>query len=324
VRFTKRGITSDGAVRALASELGVSARDAGIAGMKDKQAVTTQTVSFLAPSWMPAKDLEAKARAVALDGIMVLDAKRHGNKLKPGHLAGNRFTIVLRGVERVDEVQRALEEIGKTGVPNAYGQQRFGMRGDNAERARAWLSRRAAPPRDVRMKRLLFSALQSELFNAVLAARVADGTWAIPLEGDLLKLRSSGGLFLCSDVQTDRERAIQGEVSPTGPMLGVKMRWPGGAPGALERQICKEKLGDGVDLDATRKLGEGSRRALRLWVDGMHVERIPAEQEPSMRVYFVLPKGAYATTVLGSCLNLSMALEETRAEAGASMDDVEL
>jgi len=153
------------------------------------------------------------------------------------------------------------------------------------------------------MQRLLWSSLQSAVFNAVLEARVADGTWATALEGDLLKLRTSGGLFLCSDVQADRERAQAGEVSATGPMIGARMRSPEGAPADLEKRIAASTLGEGFDLAATRRLGEGTRRPLRMWVQDLRWERTeddPGHRAACVRVYFVLPKGAYATTVLGT------------------------
>ncbi len=146
---------------------------------------------------------------------------------------------------------------------------------------------------------------------------MADGTWTTPLEGDLLKLRSSGGLFLCSDVQTDGERAAGGEVSPTGPMIGARMRWPEGVPAELERRIAAATLGEGFDLAATRRLGEGTRRALRLWVQDLRWERTEQDDGHAadcVRVYFVLPKGAYATTVLASVFALGQTRDERQEE----------
>jgi tRNA pseudouridine13 synthase len=326
VRFTKRGLTTDVALRALASALGADPREAGIAGMKDKWAVTTQTVSLQTPRGETSIALAERAARVAIAGVTIHDAKPHTNKLKPGHLVGNRFKIAVHGIPRdaVASVTVSLERVAREGIPNAFGGQRFGRGGDNAARAKAWLGpegRRDQAPRDPRMRRLLWSSLQSEIFNAVLAARVDDGTWATPLEGDLLKRRTSGGLFVCANVQEDRARAVEGEVSPTGPILGVKMRAPEGAPGELERAISARLLGEGFDLAATRRLGEGSRRGLRLWVEELAVEPLKGsdgggaqEEDASLRVYFVLPKGAYATTVLAA----AMALEETPHHDDAS------
>jgi tRNA pseudouridine13 synthase len=324
VRFTKRALTTDEVVRSLARAIGSNPRDAGVAGMKDKWAVTSQTIS-LQPSREVGIDESAKRlRELVLEGVTIHDVARHGHKLKPGHLASNQFAITVRDVAPQDvEVSIAsLDRVSREGLPNAFGAQRFGRAGDNVERALAWVSGKSAPPRDPRMRRLLWSAVQSAIFNSVLQVRVADGTWATPLEGDLLKRRTSGGMFDCTDVQTDRERALEGEVSPTGPIVGVKMRSPSGLPGELERAQTAGILGPSFDLTTTKKLGEGTRRALRLWVESMRIERLTPEAEreqpQSLRVYFVLPKGAYATTVLASAFTLHET-HETRSAPGASL-----
>jgi tRNA pseudouridine13 synthase len=328
VRFTKRDRTTLDAVRAIARALGCDPRAAGFAGMKDKRALTTQTLSLHAPRGTGAADLAARAVGLAIEGITVHDATPHPHKIKAGHLAGNRFTILVRGIPegRTGDVAAALERVVREGVPNAFGAQRFGSRGDNAERALAWLRGEESAPRDPRLLRLLWSSLQSAVFNAVLEQRVQDGTWVTALEGDLLKLRSSGGLFGCSDVQTDGPRVASGEVSPTGPIVGARMRWPEGRPAELERLTAARILGDGFDLARTRSLGEGSRRALRLWVEDLRWETVKVDTREAsgkppacVRVYFVLPKGSYATTVLGT----AVALQEHSADAAPPADEEE-
>ena len=316
LRFEKKNLTTDAAVRIITKALGIEMRDVGIAGMKDKVAVTTQWVSVPAPA--KAVDLEERAKALVLDNIKVLDAKRHGNKLKTGHLKGNRFDILVRDVapDAVAGVLAAMERFSKEGVPNAFGVQRFGKEGDNALRARAWLTGKERAPGDPRLRRFHFSALQSAVFNAVLDARVADGTWNKPVLGDLLKKEDTGGIFVCTDVQADRERADRGEVCPTGPIVGARMRSAEGEVKELEERLAAPFL-EGVDLERARSLGEGTRRALRLRVTGCSVAQVMNSKgvtgEPetderehlgSLRVQFVLPKGAYATTVLANAFDL--------------------
>jgi tRNA pseudouridine13 synthase len=302
--------TTDDVVRELARVLGIDRRDIGVAGLKDKVAIATQWLS------VPGS---ASIEGLALDGVEILEHALHGNKLRTGHLVGNRFTIVVRDVTHVDAVTARLAVIARDGVPNAFGSQRFGRDGDTHERARAWLTGRARAPKDARQRRFEFSALQSAIFNEVLAARVADGTWNIPLDGDVLKKEETGGLFVCTDVQLDRERAERGEVSPTGPIVGDKMKEAERDALALEQRIVAP-LTSGIDLRRARALGEGTRRPLRMRVTELsHRVFASSFDEPSassqiaktkgagsvIEVRFVLPKGAYATTVLENALTLS-------------------
>jgi tRNA pseudouridine13 synthase len=229
---------------------------------------------------------------------------RHRHKLKPGHLKGNRFTIVLRDLlsDEIPGVVDALEQAGRQGVPNAFGPQRFGRDGGNPERALAWLAGHTAGPKARRERRLLFSALQSELFNRVLERRRSDGTWDRPLEGDVLRKSDSGGIFLCADEKADGERTARGEVSPTGPIFGAKMRWPEGKPAMIEREILAAATGSDDPFSRHH-----TRRRLAppvvLRAVELTVEKFMAEQT-ALRVRFVLPKGGYATTLLGFAVRL--------------------
>lgn len=312
VTFRKRGLDTLEAVRRIASALGVSSRDAGTAGLKDRHAVTTQTASFPFPL---ARELPAIA-SLGGEGLEVLSAKRHNNKLRTGHLRGNRFRLVLRGLpsEQVEPLCEALRHLGETGLPNRYGVQRFGRGGDNAEQAVSWMSGRSKPPRDQRVRRLQFSALQSMLFNKLLDARVQDGTWDKALVGDLVMRADSGRTSLCTDPSAIEEAVRRGELSASGPMFGARMTWPEGAPGELERRILQEGVEDPALFDKHRNLGEGARRALRLVP--AQLTAAPLRDLPgSLLVEFVLPKGAYATSVLEA---VCVVEDATRAAATAA------
>jgi tRNA pseudouridine13 synthase len=304
VHFRKTGLNTAYAVRQLAEALGLDGRNAGTAGMKDRHAVTTQTASFpFAADRDPNEVL-----ALSLAGIEVLASVRHRNKLKTGHLRGNRFRIVLRGLD--DDMfahgDTELARIRANGVPNAFGPQRFGRAGDNAERALEFVRGDKRPPHNKKQRRFLFSALQSKLFNEVLARRVANGTVATLLGGDLAHKHDTGGLFLVPtegpEFDDARDRASHGLLSATGPMFGAKMRWPEAEPEVIEREVLAATLGDISALEPFKALGKGTRRPLRLWVDGLAWEPNPAEG--SLAVSFVLPQGGYATTVLGDAFDL--------------------
>lgn len=315
VQFRKIGWTTDAAVRALAAALGVDARGAGHAGMKDRHAITTQWASF------PFAAGRSPEEALALtlpEGLQVLRAERHGNKLKPGHLDGNRFDLVLRGVDpgAVDGLVADLTALGRRGVPNRFGVQRFGRGGDNAERALSWVTGRTRPPRDRRDQRFAFSSLQSKLFNEVLDRRVNEGTWDTVLEGDLAKKHDTGGMFVVpggAELEDAVGRAAAAALSATGPLFGARMRWPEGYPAEIERAVLGTSGLTAEHLEACRHLGEGTRRPFRLPVAEMRAERLVDPQGAShVRVAFVLPKGGFATTVLAEVCEV---LDVTRAAA---------
>jgi tRNA pseudouridine13 synthase len=330
VRFRKRNLTTDEAVRAIAKSAGAELREMGVAGLKDKVGVTTQWVSLLSRD----SAAEERVRSLAIEGVEILDVRRHGNKLRTGHLRGNRFELVVRGLapEDVIRLREGFARIAKEGVPNAFGVQRFGIHGDTAERARAWLTGKERAPGDPKTRRFHFSALQAAIFNAVLDARVADGTWTVPIEGDLLKKEDTGGLFVCTDVQADRDRASRGEVCPTGPIVGDRMKQPEAVALALEERITTPLLA-GIDLHRARSLGEGTRRALRLRVESATVAEVmksghptgssdaggSSYEEGACSVTFVLPKGAYATTVLANVLDVIDASRDATLSPGASI-----
>lgn len=293
VHVEKRGWTTAAVADALAAALGIAARDIGWAGLKDRHAVTRQWLSLPPPVTPEA------ARAVALDGVTILDAVRHGHKLRTGHLRGNRFTLRVRdavpdAAARAEAVLAALA--APPGAPAWYGEQRFGARGDNVAQGLAVLrgERRGGPPK---LKRLLISAVQSSLFNAWLRARLDDGLYARVIEGDWLERRGSGGTFSTTAPEVDEARVAAGEVCVTGPMFGPRMRAPapGTAAAAREAAVLAAAGVDVALFAAAGKLAEGTRRALGVPVADAAVRAV----EPGViEVSFTLPAGAYATAVM--------------------------
>jgi tRNA pseudouridine13 synthase len=138
VYFTieKQGLATMRAVNDIARKLGVAPRDIGLAGLKDARAVAVQTLSLehVEPSRVAEMDIPR---------IRVLSVTRHKNKLKIGHLRGNRFVIRMRDVDmdRIGDVKAACDILVRRGVPNYFGQQRFGQRGDTWQIGKAVLQR---------------------------------------------------------------------------------------------------------------------------------------------------------------------------------------
>lgn len=293
VRIEKRGTTTVDAARALARALGVRDRDIGVAGMKDRHAVTRQWLS------LPPPIAPEQALAVELPGVRVLEAHRHAHKLRTGHVRANRFVLRVRGVdagaaERARQILAALSE--PPGAPNWYGEQRFGRDGDNPARGRALITGERPLGRDRRLDRLMISALQSQLFNDWLTARIGDGLYRAVLAGDLLHKRG-GGMFVCEDPATDQARLAAGELVVTGPMFGDRMRMPGTDSPALARE-AEVLARAGIPREAfssVRALAEGTRRDAAVEVAGATVAAVDGS---TIEVAFALPGGAYATAVM--------------------------
>jgi tRNA pseudouridine13 synthase len=259
-RIEKRGLTTAQAVERIARALGVAPRDVGIAGMKDRHAVTRQWIS------LPPPTTPERIAAIAVDDLVVLEAARHAHKLRTGHLRGNRFILAVRDVGHPQAAQARAEAIlarlsTPPGAPNWFGEQRFGNAGNNAARGRAILLGDERPPRDRRLARLLLSAWQSELFNSWLVARMASGDYARVIDGDVLHKRG-GGMFVCDDPATDQARLARGELVATGPMFGDRMRAPRDGREAAERErhlLEAAGLPTGA-FERVRSLAAGTRR----------------------------------------------------------------
>lgn len=295
VRVEKRGRTTEQVARDLARVAGVSARDVGYAGRKDRHALTTQWFS------LPGDDPE-RALGFELADARVLEAHRHEHKLRTGQLRGNRFEIALRGEGGPDlrVVRERAAALVRRGLPNRYGEQRFGRDGDNAERARRLLEGER-PPRDRRAARFLLSALQSEIFNAVLEAR-GDAYDDVEV-GDLARVEASGGLFWVDDLARERPRAAAFEISATGPIVGTRMRSPRGPVAEAERAIFERwGLPDPGALALPRGLRlPGARRPLRVRPEALEITPLEGERGEGgggLRIRCGLPRGSYVTVLL--------------------------
>lgn len=349
-RVEKIGIPTREAIRRLARHLGIPEARVGCAGLKDARAVTRQTLSF---ERVPPASLEG----LELPGLRVLSVKRHRNKLRPGHLAGNRFEIRVRGVvaDAADRTAAVLRVLLARGLPNGFGVQRFGTRGDThlvgaslvrrdfggavarlcgmpspLERdARVLEARRlfdagdlegarrsfpaafaterrvierllqgAGPEAAVKsippgMRRFFVSAFQSALFNRVLADRMA----ALDRleEGDLAWIHAKGAVFRVEDAAREQERCDAFEVSPSGPVFGMKMVAPGGAPGEREAAVLAAEGLAPADFSVPGVARfDGERRPLRVPV-GDPSFRVEGED---LLLAFSLPRGCYATNLL--------------------------
>lgn len=360
----------------LARHFGVRPDDVGFAGFKDKRAVAEQTFSVPTAKTATPAELDQS-------WFEVVSVTRHRNKLRTGHLAGNRFRIRIREVEEsvTPAATEMVARIERDGLPNIYGPQRFGIHSLGNRVGAALLRRdvkravellvfpqpeidetfrtlvgegkyedalealppgrsceaallhglrrhpgnfRAAARRIPRqLRKMYYSAYQSELFNWVLRERLEWGGGALSTlrQGDLAYIHGKGAVFLVEDVETERARAESFEVSPSGPMFGRKIRFSEGEMGLLERTVLEaEGLRPASFVSHVKGLAlDGGRRPLRVPVTETAVRWIPEEE--ALLLEFTLPPGSFATTLLdqvmgpGRIAALATRWREERAEA---------
>jgi len=285
----KRGMNTAFAASRIAQWAGVPELAIGYAGLKDRHAVTRQRFSVHLPKRV-APDLDV----LASDELRVLHSVWHAKKLPRGALAGNRFQLRLREVSGTrDGIDARLQAMRARGVPNYFGEQRFGRDGGNVANALAMFGGR-------RMRREqrthLLSAARSELFNRVLAARVREGSWDAGLDGEVWMLEGSRSVFgpePWNDALAARLAAR--DIHPSGPLWGRGELRTTGAARALEQAALADDESHALRAGLEGAGLKQERRSLRLLAAELHWHW---QEDNALQLEFALPPGAYATTVL--------------------------
>ena len=296
VNVTKEELTTREVQRGLAEAFDLPYRAVGFAGMKDKYARATQTFSLLV-GHVDESFLEAAPdRIGAKTPVTVNWVRLHRNKIKKGHLLGNRFTITITQPSVDGEIAMAraeaiAEQLRGCGLPNFYGPQRLGQNGSNVRRG--WeLLRGEKRIANRWLRSLLLASVQSYLCNRYLALRQQEGWFARLLTGDIAKKHDTGGLFVVADQAAEQSRYVQKEISFTAPIYGPKMWEAEAEAGELEQGVLAESGLDIASLARAKMMG--TRRLGRILLNDLSVTR----KGTDIVVAFSLPKGAFATTVL--------------------------
>lgn len=281
----KSGANTVWVARNLARFAGVPLRDVGYAGMKDRAAVARQWFSVRRPS-----AAGTNWTSLNVSGVRLLETSRNQRKLRHGAHCGNAFRIALRGVDAIDEpLSMLLERCRNGGVPNYFGEQRFGRDANNVGLARAFFAGKRLKHED---RSIAISAVRSLLFNRLLELRVLAGTWDTLQSGELASLNGSGSFFAIDKLdQSLLDRCASLDIHPTAVLWGKVAHGTGVMRSEFERSVELEfpDLAAGLDLHADQ-----SRRALRLvvqdfnwWLD-----------KGVLWLEFFLARGGFATAVL--------------------------
>ena len=289
LHIQKRNTNTDWLAKKISQFVGLRQVDVSYAGMKDRNAVTTQWFSVrLAgkpePDWM----------ALNSDEITVLQHHRHSRKLRKGALKGNRFKIVVRDIDGdVSDLETRLQTIKEQGIPNYFGEQRFGIDGANITEAKTMFSGKRVKSHHQRS--LYLSAARSYIFNDHLSLRVGMASWNKAINGDVMLLSGTNSYFVAEIADDEINRRIDTfDIHPSGVMWG-RGRSPAMGESADMENALKEKHAD--FCEGLEKAGlDQSRRAMRLIVNDLGW-KMDADNKV-LELEFELPAGSYATSVL--------------------------
>jgi len=308
LKVRKKNLTTWQMLQAISEQVGVKIKDIGYAGLKDKNALTYQYISIN-------KKYENVLKNFSHSNIKIVEITKHKNKIKIGHLKGNRFFIRLKKVMSVDakKIENVLKIIEKEGMPNFFGYQRFGIDGENYILGKEIVEEKRKE-RNKKKEKLFINSYQSHLFNLWLSKRIEvsklvcnfsknelkkllDLPTGIVQElqkqsqffklfpGDLASHYPFGKLFEIDNVLEESKRFQKRDISPTGLLPGKKVKRCNGLARDFEKDFDDEKI----------KIF-GDRRFA--WVFPKECDGVYKEDKAWYELKFFLPKGSYATVLL--------------------------
>ena len=321
----KKNLSTNEMIGQIARYLGIKNRDIGYAGLKDKHAMTKQYISIH-------KQYEEALEGFNFDGIKIISKTYHNNKIRIGHLKGNRFYIKVKKVNptSAQKIDEALKNIEKNGIPNFFGYQRFGNDGDNHILGEK-LAKGEARERNPRVKKLLINAYQSHLFNLWLSRRLEINSLVSSFEveeittllnmpndevkkmkqqshpfklmaGDLMEHYPHGKLFDFDESPEDFQRFNERAITVTGLLCGKKVRVASGQAGEIEKEFD-----DTINADGARRYA---------WIYPTEIEGRFNPVEAQYEMNFTLPKGSYATVLIEEIAKRKIQEEKSKKRRG--------
>lgn len=303
----KKNLSTLELVSMIAKYLGIQNKEIGYAGLKDKHAMTKQYISLH-------KKYEESMENFSHENVKILSKAYHNNKIKIGHLKGNRFYIILKKVNptAAQKIDEALKNLSNFGMPNFFGYQRFGNDGDNHIDGEK-IAKGEKKERNPKIKKLLINAYQSHLFNLWLSRRLEINTLVqnfqpkelepllnMPNEelismkaqkhpfklvrGDVMEHYPYGRLFDFNGQEDDCNRFNERSISVTGLLCGKKVKISSDTARVIEKDFD-----DNINADGARRYA---------WVFPEGIEGRFKKEEAQYELNFTLPKGSYATVLI--------------------------
>ena len=287
LRVEKRGLNTEELIKRMSKTLEKPMKLISHAGLKDRQALTTQWLSVHSPG-----EALPGVATLAGDGWRVIESNRHSKKLKIGGLKGNQFTLVVRDIDDPEVVEQRLALIKQNGVPNYFGAQRFGHNGQNIIKAEQVLLK-GLRVKDRFLRGMYYSAARSFLFNRILSKRVDAHTWNKAVSGDVMQLAGSHSIFKIEQPDENiLQRVEVQDISPASVLWGRGQELL-----SLDALIFQQSGLDGFELWCKGLEEHGLERAYR--AHRLQVENLTWDwHDHHLTLSFALTAGAYATSVL--------------------------
>ncbi len=288
IHIRKTGLNTGFVAQQLAKFFSVKETMVSYAGLKDRNAVTEQWFGI----HLPGKHVD-NLHQLSIPGVEVIGSARHNKKLRIGALSGNRFTITLRNISDINELVRRWHAVSQFGVPNYYGEQRFGINGGNIERAAALFAGQKV--KDKKKRGMYLSAARSLIFNHVISTRIEHELFEQLQVGDVLMLAGSQSVFVLDEVDdVIKQRFIDKDVDISAPLWGKGSLMTQASPLQLEQTVAEQfnEFCQGlVDFGLKQE-----RRRIRLTMTNGQISTNEAER--SAVLSFDLPAGCFATSIL--------------------------
>ncbi len=286
VEIEKQGLNTQDVIRTLAKAAGIAQRQVGHSGLKDKHGVTRQWLSL----WLPGK-AAPDLSGVEDDQLRIVQIHQHNRKLRPGTHKANGFILRIRQLANADDLEQRLALVAEQGVPNYFGEQRFGFDNHNLELFRQLVD--GQPMRKNRQS-MAISAARSWLFNQVVSQRIAQQRHGTVYQGDCLMLAGSRSRFAAKaeELAELQRRLEERDLNLSAPLWGQGELGAEGPAADWERQVLVDQAEFMTGLEAMG--ADLDRRPLWLYPANMRWQRDGDE----LALSFSLPAGAFATSVL--------------------------
>ncbi len=296
----KKGTNTHWLARKLANHAKIDLKDVGYAGLKDRHGVTRQWFS------LPIKNKEPDLTHVFNgDEFTLIEKGFYGVKLKRGALGGNQFKLILRNVDGLkSEIETRLELIKSKGVPNYFGEQRFGHNNENLHQA-AKFYQTGKRPRNRQKTSMYLSASRSYLYNKMLANRVEADSWTKAIDGEVFGFAGSLRGFRQEGTEEEVTRFNEREIHPTCAMWGRGESLAANQLLEIEQSVANANpvFAEGIEKQGMKQ----ERRATRLLIPGLEWQWLA---DDVLELSFELASGFYATSVLRELGKITEAVRE--------------